>query len=101
MNRRLELHQILVSILGSNNVYFQPPESIKINYPAIVYRRNSVAPKFADNELYSKMVRYSVTVIDGNPDSDIPNEIDKLQLCSRNNSFQSDGLNHDVFTIYY
>ena len=31
-----KLGKALIELLGSNNVYFQPPESIKIDYPCIV-----------------------------------------------------------------
>ena len=39
MKTRYELHEFLCEILGSRNVYFQPPESVKMKYPAIVYER--------------------------------------------------------------
>jgi len=34
-NRRIQLHEILCDVLGTRNVYFQPPESVDMNYPAI------------------------------------------------------------------
>jgi len=33
MGTRLELQNLLENILGSRNVYFQPPENLKLNYP--------------------------------------------------------------------
>ena len=42
-NRRLKLQKLLEDILEANgkakNVYYQPPEGIKISYPCIVYNR--------------------------------------------------------------
>ena len=38
MASRLELQDTLETILESRNVYFNPPESIKMNYPAIIYK---------------------------------------------------------------
>ena len=32
MDRRLKLHEELCDILGSRNVYFQPPETVKMKY---------------------------------------------------------------------
>lgn len=101
MNRRLQLHQLLVNVLGSNNVYFQPPESIRMNYPCIVYERNSVDSKFADNKLYLHKKRYSITVIDKNPDSIIPDRVAELPLCKFNRHYKVNNLNHDVYNLYY
>ena len=42
MKTRYELHEFLCEILGSRNVYFQPPESVKMKYPAIVYERTEI-----------------------------------------------------------
>lgn len=101
MNRRLELHTILVDILGSRYVYFQPPESIKLNYPCIVYVRSSADSKYANNLLYLHKKKYTVTVIDKNPDSTIPDKIAQLPLCKFDRHFASSNLNHDVYTLYY
>lgn len=40
MNRRYELQAVLEGILGSGNVYFQPPENLKMRYDCIVYERS-------------------------------------------------------------
>ena len=58
MSNRLELHEILCEVLGSRNTYFQPPESIKMNYPAIVYSRNNIDNTFADNDVYMQSYSY-------------------------------------------
>ena len=101
MHRRLELHNTLVMALGTRYVYFQPPESIKMQYPCIVYNRSSADSKYANNQLYLNKKRYTVTVIDKNPDSPIPDKIGRLPLCRFDRHFASDSLNHDVYTLYY
>lgn len=101
MDRRLELHEKLVNILGSPNVYFQPPENIKMSYPAIRYKRSKINKTFANNQTYNKTLRYEVTVIDYDPDSEIVSKVSELPMCSHDRNYQSDNLNHDVFTIYY
>lgn len=101
MANRLELHEILCEALGSRHVYYQPPESVKMVYPAIVYARNTVSTRHADNAIYKQVVGYSVTVIDEDPDSEIPDRISRLPMCRFDRHFVSDNLNHDVFTIYY
>jgi len=101
MDKRLELHSILVSLLGSSNVYYQPPSSILLQYPCIVYKRDSVDISYADDKGYNSKVRYSVTIIDLDPDSEIYTRVLALPLSSYNRHFVSENLNHDVITIYY
>lgn len=98
---RLELHSILEGILGSRNVYFQPPESFKLAYPCIVYERDDVWVDYADNTTYRTKKKYTVTVITKDPDSTIPDELLKLPNCSFNRHFIVDNLNHDAFILYF
>lgn len=100
-DRRLELHEILCDILGSRYVYYQPPESIKMNYPAIVYGLDTIENRHADDGVYSAVRRYSVTLIDKDPDSELVDAINELPKCKHNRHYESDNLNHDVFTLYY
>ena len=101
MGTRLELHSKLVDILGSSNVYFQPPENIKLKYPCIIYEREGKTIRFANNDDYLARMRYKITVVDKNPDSELPDKVDKLPFCQMSTHFVSDNLNHDVFTIYW
>lgn len=101
MNRREELHEILCEALGSRNVYFQPPESIKMQYPAIVYSRDDIDNNFANNSVYMQSLAYSVTVIDSDPDSEIVAKVSRLPRCQYDRHYKADNLNHDMFTIYY
>lgn len=99
MNRE-NLHKILVEVLGSNNVYYQPPESTKMNYPAIVYSRNRIENRFANDMVYNQSCSYQITVIDKNPDSEIVKKVSRLPMCRHDRHFKSDNLNHDSFTLY-
>lgn len=106
MSRRLELHDIFIDILGTrgqpkSRVYFQPPATVKMEYPCIVYKRIRVSPLHADNRLYRHMMGYMVTVIDPNPDSEIPDRILNLPLSRHDRYYTADNLNHDVFNVYY
>ena len=100
MNTRLELHKELCEILGSSNVYFQPPENLKLKYPCIVYHRSSGDTKYADNKPYTFRTRYMVTVIDPDPDSKIYEKVAMLPLCYYDRYYAADNLNHDVLNIY-
>ena len=101
MDRRLELHEMLVSALGSSNVYFQPPTGLQIKYPCIVYTRERIEDTHADNESYRRKKKYSVTVIDRDPESEVPDRIADIRYCSHDRRFVNDNLYHDVFTLYY
>lgn len=101
MNRRVKLHALLVEALGSKYVYFQPPTNIEMKYPCIVYSRSSTNDRFANNELYRTQKKYQITVIDKNPDSDIPGRIARLPMCRFDRHFKADNLNHDIYSIYY
>lgn len=101
MPSRLELHEILCGILGSRNVYFQPPESVKLQYPCVVYDLCAIDTKFADNRPYTRKKQYSVTVIDKNPDSELPDKIGALPMCRFDRQFPADNLNHYVYRMYF
>lgn len=101
MANRLDLQAELEELLGSKNVYFQPPASVRINYPAIVYTRSDIDNTFADDSVYMQSHFYEVTVIDEDPDSKIVETVSKLPTCRFSRHFTSENLNHDTFIIYY
>ncbi len=101
MASRLELHEKLCAILGSRNVYFQPPASVRLNYPAIIYSRKDIDNRYADDLVYKQDTAYDVTVIDPNPDSEIVVEVSRLPTCRFDRHYKADNLNHDVFTLYH
>lgn len=101
MGSRLALQAKLEEVLGSENVYFQPPSSVKMKYDAIVYSRKNIENVFANNGVYNQYECYEVVVIYRDPDSDIPIKISKLPMCRFDRHYEIDNLNHDVFTIYY
>jgi hypothetical protein len=86
-------------IEAGKHVYFQPP--ILMKYPCILYERYSGKTSFADNDPYSHRKRYTITAIDKNPDSLIPDEIAKLRTCVFDRHFVSNNLHHFVFNLYY
>ena len=101
MSTRLELHELLCEILGSEHVYFQPPESIRMQYPAIVYSRDDIENEPANNKPYIQSTVYNVIVIDADPDSEIVDRISKLPMCIFDRYYAADNLNHDSFTLYF
>ena len=100
MATRLKLQARLEEILGSENVYFQPPANIAMRYPCIIYKREKERADYADDSLYLLVKNYLVTVVDRDPDSQIPDAIQKLRYAQFDRFFASDNLNHWVFRIY-
>ncbi len=98
---RLDLHEILCDLLGSRHVYFQPPESIKMDYPAIVYRLNDIEDRRADNGVYLSNTSYSMTLITDDPDDPLIRKLKQLPFCSFDRFYAADNLNHYAYTIYY
>jgi hypothetical protein len=101
MGQRLQLQTLLEDVLGSEQVYFQPPANVQMQYPCIVYKRDNAITKFAGNNPYHYTNRYMVTVIDRNPDSEIPDKVAALPMSLFNRFFAADNLNHDVFNVYF
>lgn len=101
MAARLELQNKLEELIGSRNVYYQPPESIKLSYPAIVYHKNKVGIKHANDRAYMFMNSYTITVVDRKPDNPVIEKLLQLPYCSYDTNFVSDNLEHDVLTLYY
>lgn len=101
MASRLDLQNKLEELLGSKNVYYQPPEDFKMSYPAIIYSKDDIDARYANNDKYNKMTKYNIIVIDRLPDNKVIDKILELPLSSYDRWYSSDNLNHDSMTLYY
>lgn len=101
MSNRTNLQSVLERILGTRNVYYQPPETVKMSYPAIVYMKDDIDSKYANDKKYLNTKRYEIIVIDKKPDNEAIDKILELPLSSFNRHYTSDNLHHDVITLYY
>ena len=106
MNSRLELDDVLAQIIdltesdGDRHIYFNPPPSVKMRYPAIKYSLNNIGMTFADNGVYRTTPSYEVILIDEDPDTIYLEKILQLPYCRFNRFYRASNLNHWVFTIY-
>lgn len=99
---REEFHTVLCRVLGSNHVYFEPPASVKMVYPAIVYSRGTADVKHADNNIYSYTPCYDVTTISKDPDFDLFWDFKaEFPFCREGRDYNADNLKHKTYTIYY
>lgn len=101
MADRLDLQSILEELLDSRNVYYQPPESIKMQYDAIRYSKTNINTTYASDRKYSMMNRYELIVIARRPDHPVIEKLLALPYCSYDRHYISDNLHHDVLTLYF
>lgn len=101
MENQARLQTTLETLLGSRNVYYQPPESLKMKYPAIRYSKSRPDVKHANNIKYINKECYEIIVIDILPDNNVIKDILSLPYSSYDRHYTSDNLNHDVITLYF
>lgn len=101
MASRLELQKLLETLLGNKNVYYQPPASLSMSYPCVVYSRDRIDKDNADDTTYRITKRYELIVISKIPDLAVIDKLLELPYCSYGRHYVADGLHHDTFTLYY
>lgn len=102
MGRRLDLHEEFCKLLGTRNVYYNPPESVRMNYDAIRYELAGKDIKRANDGVYQITDQYDGVVITRNPDCEVPDVILKnFSMCSFGRPYVADNLYHFPFTLYY
>lgn len=98
---RLTLQTKLEDLLGSNHVYYQPPENLKMEYPAIRYSKSDEEDIYANNIKYLSMSVYDLVVIDKKPDNPVIKKLLELPYSEFDRHYVADGLNHDIIRIFY
>lgn len=105
MGKRIDLHNILVECMEEcglhPNVYYQPPESVKMKYPCIVYTRQDIEYLYSDNRVYKGFPIYQITLISKDPDNPLVDYLPTKLLVSYDRHYVSDNLNHDIFRLAY
>ena len=96
-----ELHELMKAIEDVEDAYIQPPTSGMV-YPCIVIERGlSSTVKFADNLKYVLYKGYTITIVDRDPTSLIPDRVEALPHCTFDRFFKANGLNHFVFQLFF
>lgn len=102
MKSTLDLQNKLKELLGSENVYFQPPTNQRMQYPCIVVERRKINQLNADNRMYLYDKCYTLTHIGYDEDPDIIDLLLKsFQMIRYDRPFVSDNLYHDVFELFW
>ena len=102
MATRLKLQAELETLLGSENVYYQPPESVKLKYPCIVYSLDPTYTAHADNKNYIMINRYHIKHIYKSISNSLKDRLlQHFMMISHDNEMIADSMYNDDFTLYY
>lgn len=96
-NLQIELEKLF----NSRHVYYNPPDNLTMEYPAIRYSVSDIDSKYANNKRYAGFTAYDIVVIDKYADSPVIQKLLELPYASFERHYVSDGLNHDIIKLYY
>ena len=99
---RLDLQAKFEEILGCRHVYFQPPASLLMQYPAIRYELKDFRTRSANNSAsYISSTGYECVLISKEPaDETYLRQIFKIPYCKFGRYYRAENLHHYTFTIY-
>lgn len=101
-SERLLLQTELESILGSDQVFFQPPDNVSLTYPCIVYSWSKGSTMHADSRPYLFVPLYDITVIEKDPECPISVRVGKtLRGASYDRGWIIDNLYHNNFVVNF
>lgn len=94
--------------IGIDNVYFEPPASVMIKYPCLIYKRGTISTRYADNGVYKLNDAFDLKYIAREPDSEMVHKIligdsthtAPFKMIRHIRHYVADGLHHDDFKLY-
>ena len=79
MDKRISL-QVELEGLAGRNVYFQPPASVQLVYPCVIYNLSAGDAKRADDSVYTYTNRFELIFIYRKPNIEIiEHRVDKVR----------------------
>lgn len=97
---RMALHNLLTDLLGSEHCYYQPPESVSLVYPCIVYHYDNNTRYAADDRPYALAHQFIVTLITKDPEDPVFYEMTMVPKMRFDRYYSSDNLHHYSFVYY-
>jgi len=98
--RRLALQAKLEQILGTTNVYYDPPSNIVMKYPCIVYSYKKQQTFHADNVPYIRFDEYDIILITKSAwPSDVLEGLGSLPYSKLDRTYTADHLHHFLFQV--
>ena len=95
------LQEKLEKLFECRHVYYQPPDNLTMEYPAIRYSKNDIENIYASNIKYISRDVYDLIVIDKKPDNPVIKKLLELPYSEFDRHYVADGLNHDIIRIFY
>lgn len=101
MDKRLKLQKELEELVGGN-VYFQPPASVRLAYPCVIYNLAVGDIRRADDTVYTYTNRFELLFIYKQSNMEIVEKVLKaFPMCSISRIYIADNLYHYAFNLYY
>lgn len=101
-DNRLKLQAELETLLGSQYVYFQPDQNVRLHYPCIVYNQEDSDSGYADDRTYIIHHRYTIVCISKDPDDDLDDRIQMhFEHARSGRPYVVDQLYHKTVSLYY
>ena len=89
--QRTKVNDSLLAIC--DNVYFQPPSNVRLNYPCILYSLGDIDDTYANNEVYLRDYTFNTTLIVEDIDDPIFEDY-IVTITKSKNTLITDGLYH-------
>ena len=101
MDKRMQLQSELERLVGPN-VYFQPPATVQLKYPCVIYNLSSGNSIYADNSVYTYTNRFELIFIYRKQNMEIVETVLRtFTMCTVSRVYIADNLYHYVFNLYY
>ena len=101
MKTRAEVQKLLEEVLGSKNVYFQPPPNTSIKYPCFVFKFNKFHRRNADNTPYILTGCWEVHHMYKSVNNDLKEKMLFIApWVEYDRRIVADGVYNDYYTIY-
>lgn len=97
MLERTQLHDLLLGF--GVPVYYDPPESVKLRFPCIIYTHQGITTTYADNLPYTQFSVYQVMSVSRSADDPLVAELSRTPGFSFDRHYVSDNLHHNVFDV--
>ena len=97
---RLDLQAALLEM--APKAWFKRPPDNRMTYPCFVYRTSKPHVLRADNRVYAYKSCYNVIYYSTEPAEEMIRQmLEKFEYCDFDRDYQSDGIYHYSFTIYW
>ena len=96
---REKLSQFMLDCGETPKLYFQPPESVKLEYPCMIYHLRTMSSRKANNRPYHKTIGFDITYITRSHSSKVPDRMLDEPLFSFDRYYTAENLHHYAYTF--